>query len=234
MKCDSSSRKSMDKDFWSYLSREGSGQLVLKLEETVEMDLPLGTYVSMAVQMLDGLIPAFRKVMAKFLALLLSNRVVLVGAFLDGLFSLVRSVGLPWALVLKCSSNMSMFSSWWVTKWEVETHVAVVRRCCRDLLRCLLTPRIPSSSISLKTVPVTWLGFRACQFNSGILNLVWMGFLFFIPEDGREFKSDFDIQCHCSFKQQMDQTFIALFSTSPVNQRTLIPPFTHCRVAAAM
>lgn len=49
----------------------------------------------MAVQMVDGLNPAFRKVMAKFLALLASIRDVLLGAFLDGLLSLVTSVGLP-------------------------------------------------------------------------------------------------------------------------------------------
>lgn len=190
MKCDSSSRKSMDKAVWSYLSERRSSQLALTRDRMAEADLPLGTYVSMAVQMLDGLIPALRKVIAKFLALLLSNRDVLLGAFLDGLFSLVRSVGFPWALVLKCSAKMSMFSSWWVTKWEVETHVTVVRRYYSNLLRRLLTPRISSSSISLKTVPVTWLGFRACQFNSGILNLVWMGFLFFIPEERGELKSE--------------------------------------------
>lgn len=95
MKCDSSSRKSRDKDAWSYLHEGRSAQLALKQEETVEADFPLGTYVSMAVQMLDGLIPAFRKVMARFLALLLSNRDVLLAAFLDGLFSLVKSVALP-------------------------------------------------------------------------------------------------------------------------------------------
>lgn len=189
MKCDSSSTKSMDKDAWSYLSGGRSGQLGLKQEKTAG-DFPMGTYVCMAVQMLDGLIPAFRKVMAKFLALLLSNRDVLLGAFLEGLFTLVRSVGLPWALVLNCSSNMSMFNSWWVTKWEVKKHVTIVRRYCSNLLSRLLTPRISSSSISLKTVPVTWLGFIGCQFNSGILYLVWMGFLFFTPEVGREFKSE--------------------------------------------
>lgn len=148
------------------------GQLALQQEETVEAVLALGTYVSMAVQMVDGLIPALRKVIAKFLALLLSNRDVLLGAFLDGLFSLVRSAVFPWALVLKCCSNMSMFNSWRVTKREVETRVAGVRRYCGNLLRGLLTPRTSSSSISLKTVPVTWLGLRACQFNNGILNLV--------------------------------------------------------------
>lgn len=77
---------------------EGGGgwsQLALTRDGTVEADLPLGTYVSMAVQMLDGLIPALRKVIAKFLALLPSNRDVLLGAFLDGLFSLVRLVGFP-------------------------------------------------------------------------------------------------------------------------------------------
>lgn len=95
MKCESSSRKSMDRDAWSYLSEGRLGQSALKQQQKVEVDFPLGTYVSMAVQMLDGLIPAFRKVIAKFLALLLSNRDVLLGAFLDGRFSLVRSVEFP-------------------------------------------------------------------------------------------------------------------------------------------
>ena len=40
-----------------------------------------------------------------------------------------------------------------------------------------LTSNTCSSSSSLKTVPVNWLGFRACQFNSGMRNLVWMAFL---------------------------------------------------------
>lgn len=85
----------MDKAVWSYLSEGRSSQSALTRDRMVEADLPLGTYVSMAVQMLDGLIPPLRKVIAKFLALLLSIRDVLLGAFLDGLFSLVRSVGFP-------------------------------------------------------------------------------------------------------------------------------------------
>lgn len=46
-----------------------------------------------------------------------------------------------------------------------------------------LTPKICSSSSSVKTVPVTWFPFNACQFNNGILNLVWMAFLPLIPEE---------------------------------------------------
>lgn len=35
-----------------------------------------------------------------------------------------------------------------------------------------LASKICSSSSSVKTVPVTWFPFKACQFNNGILNLV--------------------------------------------------------------
>ena len=48
--------------------------------------------------------------------------------------------------------------------------------------RATLTCSTFSSLSSVKTVPVIWLGFRATQFKSGILNLVWMGFLAFTPE----------------------------------------------------
>lgn len=40
-----------------------------------------------------------------------------------------------------------------------------------------------SSSISLKTVPLIWLGFRATQLNTGMRNLVLMGFLIFTAGD---------------------------------------------------
>ena len=33
--------------------------------------------------------------------------------------------------------------------------------------------------MSLKTVPLIWLGFKATQFNTGIRNLVWIGFFIF-------------------------------------------------------
>lgn len=65
----------------------------------------------MALQIADGFMPPLRKVMARFLALLVSIRDVLLGAFWDTFFILGKSAGLPWALVLKCSSNMSMFNS---------------------------------------------------------------------------------------------------------------------------
>lgn len=42
-----------------------------------------------------------------------------------------------------------------------------------------LTSSILSSSISLNTVPLIWLGFSATQLNTGIRNLVLMGFLIF-------------------------------------------------------
>lgn len=54
------------------------------------------------------------------------------------------------------------------------------------------TSRIRSSSISLKTVPLIWLGFRATQLNTGILNFVLIGFLIFTAEDVR----DNDIKSH--------------------------------------
>lgn len=50
----------------------------------------------MAVQILDGFIPPLRKVMARFLALLGSIKVVLLGAFWTTFFLIVdTSVGLP-------------------------------------------------------------------------------------------------------------------------------------------
>lgn len=52
--------------------------------------------------------------------------------------------------------------------------------------RPTLTRSTFSSLISVKTVPVIWLGFRATQFKRGILNLVWMGFLGFTPGTERE------------------------------------------------
>lgn len=55
---------------------------------------------------------------------------------------------------------------------------------------CVFTPKICSSSSSLKTVPVIWFGFKACQFNNGILNLVWMVFLLLIPEETKSSGND--------------------------------------------
>lgn len=40
-----------------------------------------------------------------------------------------------------------------------------------------LTSRILSSSISLKTVPLIWLGLSATQLKTGIRNFVLIGFL---------------------------------------------------------
>lgn len=42
-----------------------------------------------------------------------------------------------------------------------------------------LTCRMDSSSMSLKMVPLIWLGFKATQFNTGNLNFVWIGFFIF-------------------------------------------------------
>lgn len=77
-------------------------------------------------------------------------------------------------------------------KWveEVTTPHANMIQAGPLLLRCphwqqgraTLTCSTFSSLSSVKTVPVIWLGFRATQFKSGILNLVWMGFLAFTPE----------------------------------------------------
>lgn len=47
------------------------------------------------------------------------------------------------------------------------------------------TSRILSSSISLKTVPLIWLGLRATQLNTGMRNLVLIGFLIFTAKDSR-------------------------------------------------
>lgn len=48
------------------------------------------------------------------------------------------------------------------------------------------TSRIRSSSISLKTVPLIWFGFRATQLKTGILNFVLIGFLIFTATEVRE------------------------------------------------
>lgn len=70
------------------------------------------TYVSMAVQILAGFIPPLRRVIARFLALLASIKDVLVGALWAVFFLILdRSAGFPWALVLNCSSNISIFNS---------------------------------------------------------------------------------------------------------------------------
>lgn len=50
------------------------------------------------------------------------------------------------------------------------------------------TSKIRSSSISLKTVPLIWFGFRATQLNTGILNFVLIGFLIFTATEVRENK----------------------------------------------
>lgn len=42
-----------------------------------------------------------------------------------------------------------------------------------------LTCRMDSSSMSLKMVPLIWLGFKATQFSTGNLNFVWIGFFIF-------------------------------------------------------
>lgn len=48
------------------------------------------------------------------------------------------------------------------------------------------TSRIRSSSISLKTVPLIWFGFRATQLKTGILNFVLIGFFIFTATEVRE------------------------------------------------
>lgn len=53
-------------------------------------------------------------------------------------------------------------------------------------LRYPLTSSILSSSISLKTVPLIWLGFRATQLKTGMRNLVLMGFLILTAGRDRE------------------------------------------------
>ena len=68
----------------------------------------------MAVQMRAGVVPALRRVMARFLARLGSMRDTLLGDLWTTLtLSVPRSTGAVWALVLNCSSKPSMFSSWW-------------------------------------------------------------------------------------------------------------------------
>ena len=49
-----------------------------------------------------------------------------------------------------------------------------------------------SSSMSLKTVPLIWLGFRATQFNTGSRNLVWIGFLILTAVSDRSVKTQTD------------------------------------------
>lgn len=69
------------------------------------------------------------------------------------------------------------------------------------------TSRILSSSISLKTVPLIWLGLRATQLNTGMRNLVLIGFLIFTAKDirGEEMTNSPTAEKHpmcpdCSFR----------------------------------
>lgn len=62
--------------------------------------------------------------------------------------------------------------------------------------RVCLTSSILSSSISLNTVSLIWLGFSATQLNTGIRNLVLMGFLIFTATHMTESTSQ---QPHASY-----------------------------------
>lgn len=66
-----------------------------------------------ALQISSAERPALRRVMAKFLARLASNRVTLLAAFCAVLFlEQMRSRAGPWAFVLNSSSNLSRSRSW--------------------------------------------------------------------------------------------------------------------------
>lgn len=67
----------------------------------------------MALQISSAERPALRRVMARFLARLASNRVTLLAAFCAVLFlEQMRSRAGPWAFVLNSSSNLSRSRSW--------------------------------------------------------------------------------------------------------------------------
>lgn len=66
-----------------------------------------------ALQISSAERPALRRVMARFLARLASNRVTLLAAFCAVLFlEQMRSRAGPWAFVLNSSSNLSRSRSW--------------------------------------------------------------------------------------------------------------------------
>lgn len=72
----------------------------------------------------------------------------------------------------------------WITVWSVQLVKQMILSSFKTFFFFLrfqvyLTSSILSSSISLNTVPLIWLGFSATQLNTGIRNLVLMGFLIF-------------------------------------------------------
>ena len=101
---------------------------------------------SLALQIDSVSKPIFRRVMAKFLALFVSIRVVPRRCFIrSSRCILSRSAWESWARVLKSSS-----------KWLIST-----------------AAKTDSSSRSLKIVPATCVGLSACQFNTGKRYFVW-------------------------------------------------------------
>lgn len=71
------------------------------------------TYTWIALHISSAVFPAFRKVMARFLARFASSNVTLFDPFCV-IFCLLeeRSMAGPWAFVLNISSNSSTFKSW--------------------------------------------------------------------------------------------------------------------------
>lgn len=95
--------------------RVNSKQILWKsMTAFIKSYLPLYiTYIWIALQISSGVLPTFRSVMARFLALLESNSETLLRTFWIVFCLLdVTSIAGPWALVLNISSNSSTFRSW--------------------------------------------------------------------------------------------------------------------------
>lgn len=94
----------------------------------------------MALQISSAERPALRRVMARFLARLASNRVTLLAAFCAVLFlEQIRSRAGPWAFVLNSSSNLSRSRSWQGVTRRENAVGYLTRRPPGQCTQCLLS-----------------------------------------------------------------------------------------------
>lgn len=102
-----------------------------------------------------------------------------VNILLSCLFSAAVAIIIVIVLLWCGSSTLAQTASWqWRTEMWIDRHTAFA--CTKVMPHTTIifhTSRMRSSSISLKTVPLIWLGLRATQLNTGMRNFVLMGFL---------------------------------------------------------
>lgn len=102
-------------------------------------------------------------------------------SFLRKLLSGQRQVH-SWTLSLGLKHFLELLHVQVLRHTQVIADFKQVKSFCQPWVMPLavdVTCRMDSSSMSLKMVPFIWLGFRATQFSTGILNLVWIGFFIF-------------------------------------------------------